>query len=494
MSGKVKLQVTDGPMKGKDFLFEEHDTFIFGRMPDCHACLPDDPLVSRHHFILEANPPDARIRDLGSLNGTHVNGAKFGSREKGETPEEGAKRKHPEVDLKDGDRIRVGDTILLIRLEGPGVCCQCNREIADADRQKCAWIGGTFICVSCKEKLAASAQPAKKPEPVRCKKCGKDVSAEVGQARRGDYVCQDCQKKAEADPLDILLQMLRQAAKERGAEGAPAFEGYQVEKPLGRGGMGVVYLARRKKDGRRLAIKVMLSKVAVDEQSRTQFEREMEVCRGLKHPNIVEFIEQGSAGSAFYFVMEFCDGGSVDNLMEQHGGKLPLDLARPIMLQLLEGLAYAHAKDIVHRDLKPQNILLSGSGADLTAKVSDFGLSKNFAKAGLSGHTMTGQYAGTPVFMPKEQVTNFKYVKPTSDVWSIGATFYNMLTGQLPRDIRHGQDPLEVVLTGAIVPIRKRDSSIPAKLAEVIDRALANDAKERFQDAGEMLKAIKKAM
>ena len=92
MSGKVKLEVVEGSMRGKQFLFEEHDTFLFGRMPDCHACFPDDQQVSRHHFILEVNPPDVCLRDLGSLNGTHVNGTKCGSREKGETPEAGAQR------------------------------------------------------------------------------------------------------------------------------------------------------------------------------------------------------------------------------------------------------------------------------------------------------------------------------------------------------------------------------------------------------------------
>lgn len=82
----VSFSVTAGPMKGKVFGFEEHDTFLFGRLDECHCCLPDDGQVSRRHFIMEVNPPDACIRDFGSLNGTYVNGKKIGSREKGETP------------------------------------------------------------------------------------------------------------------------------------------------------------------------------------------------------------------------------------------------------------------------------------------------------------------------------------------------------------------------------------------------------------------------
>jgi serine/threonine-protein kinase len=494
MSGKLKLEVTQGTMRGKFFAFDEHDTFIFGRTPECHARFPDDTMVSRHHFILEVNPPDARIRDLGSLNGTYVNDTKYGGRGEDETPEEGAKRKYPEVDLKDGDQIRVGETVLTLRIEMPMVCCQCNCSIADKDREKCFWIGGTFICVSCKNKLAASAQPAKKAEPVRCQKCGKDVSSEIGKDRRGNYICQSCQKKAEADPAELLLQILKQAGKQQDRGAVPSIQGYDIEKRIGIGGMGAVYLAKNKKDHKHVAVKIMLSKVAVDERAREQFKREMNIASSLHHNNIVEFIDDGSAGSAFYFIMEYCDGGGVNDLMDLHGGRLHLDVAGPIMLQSLEGLAYAHKKAFVHRDIKPHNILLCGSGRNLTAKISDFGLAKNFQRAGFSGMTVTGSIAGTPMFMPREQLINFKYTKPVSDVWSLGATFYNMLTGQLTRDFKKGQDPMEVVLQGRIVPIRERDASIPKKLAEVIDRALSNEPSQRFQDATEMLKAMQKVL
>jgi len=112
----VTLSVTKGPAKGKVFTFTEHDTFLFGRMPDCHATFPDDTQVSRHHFILEACPPKAALRDLGSLNGTYVNGKKYGARKAGESPEEGAKRQYPAVDLKNGDIIEVGQTTISVAI------------------------------------------------------------------------------------------------------------------------------------------------------------------------------------------------------------------------------------------------------------------------------------------------------------------------------------------------------------------------------------------
>jgi len=109
---------------------------------------------------------------------------------------------------------------------------------------------------------------------------------------------------------------------------------------------------------------------------------------------------------------------------------------------------------------------------------------------GLSGMSMTGGYAGTPVFMAREQIANFKYVKPVSDVWSMAATIYNMLTGAFPYPFSKERDPIDVILNDDVVPIRKRDASLPKALASVLDRALSKDRKNRPQNAGEFLTAL----
>ncbi len=453
MSNTVHIAATAGPMKGKVFAFEEHDTFLFGRLEECHCCLPDDEQVSRRHFIVEVNPPDARIRDFGSLNGTYVNEKKIGSREKGETPEQGQKRKYPEVDLKDGDILKVGQTLLAVKIE---------------------------------------AEQA--PGPVFCACCGKDVVEEMGGRRQGAYICLACRQSIEVDPAQILMEMLAKAeGRAPPKEGLPVIAGYRIKRRIGLGGFGAVYLAEREKDKHPVAIKVMLARVAVDEDARRKFSKEIEHLRNLQHPHIVTILDSGSAGSAFYFVMEHCRGGSVADYMEANGGRLAPAVAMPIMLQALEGLAFAHSKGIVHRDLKPPNILLSGTPTRPMAKLADMGLAKNFDKAGFSGMTVTGAFAGTPVFMPKEQLTNFKYVKPVTDVWSIGATFYCMLSGQTPRDYPRGCDPVEVILRGEIVPLSRRVGGIPKGIAAVLDKAVQASPKDRFQDAGEMLAALRKA-
>jgi serine/threonine protein kinase len=238
----------------------------------------------------------------------------------------------------------------------------------------------------------------------------------------------------------------------------------------------------------------MLSKVAVDERSRQRFLREMETTRTLSHPNIVSFLDGGAQDTFFYFLMEFCEGGDVAHLMERRGGRLTLEEARPILLQALQGLAFVHEQGFVHRDLKPQNILLSGREGRWSARVSDLGLAKNFEQAGFSGMTTTSENVGTIPFMPREQVINFKLFKPVSDVWAMGATCYYILTGSYPRNHRDALDQIEVVLQGDVIPIRTRDPRIPKPVAAVIDRSLAREMSERYQDAGEMYEALKKVL
>jgi pSer/pThr/pTyr-binding forkhead associated (FHA) protein len=499
---KVILEVTSGPIQGKVFPFASHDTFLFGRHGTCHAQITKDPLVSRHHFILEANPPDVRLRDLGSLNGTLVNGVKHGGRSPDEQPQVAGTREYPEVDLQHGDRVTVGNTTIVVTIVLPLSCCQCGAEISEDDRKLAEWAPGSHMCRACRMGMVTAPRvPMKAPAPPstvehvpRCQCCGRDVAAEVGNRRGGDYVCGICRGELMSQVGGPgLKKLMQEATDKQRAPGALSIDGYELGEELGKGGMGVVYNATRKADGATLAIKVMLARVAVDEAARRMFLREIEIAQRLRHPHVVSLIESGSAGSAFYFVMELCNRGSLDRLIKRHRGKLSLSVAMPLMQQTLAGLEYAHQQGFVHRDLKPQNVLLHEQGGNRTAKITDFGLGKSFETAGLSGMTATGGFAGTVHFMPREQITDFKYVRPVSDVWSIAATFYNMLTGRFPLEFPPARDPVEVILHDEPIAIRRRDPSIPGRVAEVLDQALASDPARRYQTAGEMRIAVEQA-
>lgn len=490
MPATIKLEVISGPMKGKLFTFEDHDAFLFGRGKDCHIGLDKDPCVSRHHFILEVNVPDARVRDLGSMNGTIVNQLKYGGRALGETPKDVLGRQYPCCDLKAGDQIKVGKTCIRVSVDVPATCSRCGSEIPCQKRAGARDANESVVCDECRRKPATRPLAKGLAGPCRCDRCGKEVASEANARRGGEYLCESCRDSLVSDLGGI--QQLLQAAKQRD-EAKPDVEGYVIDAELGKGGMGVVYRGRSDRDGKIVAIKVMLAKVAVNERARKMFLREVEVAKQLRHPHVVSPFHHGAVGVAFYCVMEFCNQGSLDALL-QRAGRLSLKVAAPLMIHCLAGLAYAHKKQFVHRDLKPQNILLHKHEGQVRAKLTDFGLAKSFETAGLSGMTATGAAGGTFHFMPREQLTNFKYVHPVSDVWSIAATFYKSLTGKLPLNFAPNRDPIEVLLRDEAVPIRQRESSIPQPLAEVIDRALLWDTDKRYQDATEMKAALQRAL
>jgi serine/threonine protein kinase len=255
--------------------------------------------------------------------------------------------------------------------------------------------------------------------------------------------------------------------------------------------MGAVYLARRPGHADPVALKVMLPQMVVEEAAQEIFIREIEVTRALRHPNIVALLDFGKHEGHFYFALEYCPGGSAEALRRAQGGCLSLPFVVRLATQALEGLAAAHRAGFVHRDLKPDNVLLAGDG---TAKLADFGLAKSFQQAGLSGMTATGTVAGTYYFMPREQLTSFRQVRPASDVWSMSATLYFLLTGQYARDFGSQADPLTVILRGGVVPIRQRDPALPEDLAAVIDRGLADEPERRYPSAGEFAAALRSVL
>lgn len=457
MSGTVSLTVVGGPSDGESFAFTERSVTVAGRAEDCWPRIVERGarmLVSRHHCLFDINPPDIRVRDFGSLNGTFVNEVSIGKRDRGQSPEEGARRVFPEQDLRDGDLIKLGETVLRIGIEKPAM-----RDV---------------------------------PTVMGCASCG--AVTESG-GRAGELLCEACR----AEPDHLLDDMLEDAAA-----GDPTLMGiaeYQVIRELGRGGQGRVYLVRDRKTKQVEAMKLLLAEVAVEPKRRQEFLREIENIQALHHRNIVGFRQAGFSNGAFYLTTEFCDGGSVVDLMKERGEPLPVREAVPIIVQALDGLEYAHtvflgadARGLVHRDIKPANILLSGSGDSRVAKLGDFGLAKAFDRAGLSGQSMTGTIAGTVSFMSRKQLINYKYAKPDVDVWSMAATLYWMLTLCTPRVTPPGGDPIRAVLDEVAVPIREREPTVPKRLAEVIDAALIEKPPSAINTAAKFADALRSAM
>ena len=409
----------------------------------------------------------------------------------------------PEHDLEDGDLIKLGQTVLQVSIYIPNYCVDCSMEIPENQRDKSFVRENVFLCESCRKK----DEKIKRTGPIQARKkvcvlCGRDATGEMGQ-RHGDFACSACRQ----DPLKIIKLLMMKADK--GDKNLPAIKGYSIVRELGHGGMGAVYLARHTVSGHEVALKIMLPQVAVDKRAQEAFLREARITKVLKHPNVVQLFDSGCSDGTFFFTLEYCDGGSIDKLLEKHGGKLGIELAVKIALQALGGLHYAHnvtvtsktqegkfvqQKGLVHRDMKPANLFLSNTGSKPVVKIADLGLAKAFKSAGLSGLTATGSAAGSPWYMSKQQVINFKYAKPEVDVWGLAATLYHMLTGYFPRDFPKDRDPWLVVLQDPPVPIRQRNPSIPARLAEVIDSALIDTPAITFTSAADLKRELEKAL
>jgi pSer/pThr/pTyr-binding forkhead associated (FHA) protein len=425
MPSQVTLTVTEGRFKGQEVVFIERTTCLVGRGDDCNLQLPDDEnhrTISRYHCLLDINPPNARIRDFGSLNGTYVNGKKIGQRESHQSREEAIKIKFPEYDLQDNDEIRLSHTVFQVSIE------------------------------------------------------------------RENHIYSPTINYAGRNPLEN-----------------PDLSSYTILKELGKGGFGAVYLARQDATGKEVALKILLPQVIATEGVVERFMREIENTKALRHPNVVRLEDAGYWEQTFFFTLEYCNGGSVIDLMEQQGQPLPIPLALNIILQVLDGLAYTHNAEIpyvkcadgsftkgrglVHRDIKPGNIFLVKEGKGYIAKIGDYGLAKAFDVAGLSGQTLTGSVAGTPIFMPRQQVIDFKYAQPDVDVWATAACLYYMLTGYFPRDLQ-GKDPLLAILQNSPIPIQQRNAKIPLPLAKVIDLALIDKPEIHFKTAIDLKQAL----
>jgi serine/threonine-protein kinase len=497
MPAEVVLQVIRGKFKGKAYRFRERALCLVGRAEDCAIRLPGDAdhrCISRHHCLLDVDPPEVRIQDFGSRNGTYLNGTKIGQRAAVEGARDPGLEDVSEWDLKDGDEVRVGSIVFQVRVLRPACCGRCGAELPPAAQGGDAPAGA--LCAACRQ---ADAGPVDRAGPA-CPRCGKPLPLPGGGGPCGAGLCAACVE----DPRRLVEELLERARA--GQPGLEALCGFTLVRELGCKDEGGVYLARNARTGERVALKVLFPRGAADRRTRRRFLREAQNTMALKHPNVVQLRDAGCCAGLSFMALEYCEGGTLLGLMRQRGGTLGLDEAAPLILQALDGLEYSHGVEVpfvphddgkwapgrglVHRDVKPSNIFLAGCGGDRRAKVGDYGLAKAYDKAEHSGDTLTGTLSGTPYFMPRQQVLGFKYARPEVDVWALAATFYYVLTGQPARDFGKANGWMEVVLETPAVPIRQRLPALPARVAEVLDVALIDSPEIPFQTAACLKEAL----
>jgi serine/threonine-protein kinase len=268
---------------------------------------------------------------------------------------------------------------------------------------------------------------------------------------------------------------------------------WMIERKLGQGGMGAVYLARHAVLGNTAVIKVLKPALAASADAVTRFVREAKAAAAVGSPHIARAMDFGvSPDGTAYLVMEHLEGEDLETLLRRQGA-LPPRRACEIALQILAGLGAAHRAGIVHRDVKPANVFVArepGSGAEVI-KLLDFGISKVIEGTSIEVLTRTGMLMGTPVYMAPEQFRSAHLVDPRADLWSVGVILYRMLGGQVPYDGETLEQLILRVLTEPPRSLAVVAAHVPPSLVAVVDRALAREPAHRWQSADEMAAAIR---
>ncbi len=422
---EVVLRVTSGPQSGKVQTFEGRGSYLVGRSPSVPFSLTEDRLLSREHFRLDVHPPLCELVDLGSTNGTKVNGLRV-----------------------DRSRLRDGDTI---------------------------FAGDSTIAVEVTESLDGDLPP------IRCAGCGTDVPVgTITAVSRHHWVCESCDAQRSRFPR--------------------THPDYLIEKQLGTGGMGEVFLARQLSNNRLVAIKMMVPTGGAPEKAKEYFRREMSVLKDLLmpdgqcHPAIVAFYDIFEVEGQFQLVMEYVPGKNALEWISDLKEPLPIATAVRLGRLLLSALEYAHGKGYVHRDVKPSNLLVWGPIAKPKLKLSDFGLAKSFREnAGFVGLTRQGDVGGSVGFISPDHIRDFGDLKEPADIYSTAATLYYLLTLRYPF---FDFDPFKadaytIILENPAMPLRALRNDAPEGLERVLAKALEKDPRDRWKSAAAMSFALR---
>jgi tRNA A-37 threonylcarbamoyl transferase component Bud32 len=262
---------------------------------------------------------------------------------------------------------------------------------------------------------------------------------------------------------------------------------YKILRPIGKGGMGIVFLAEHTNLQRKVAVKVLAADKAKDKLTLERFQREGRAAAALQHPNIVGLHDISQGNGVHFLVMEYVEGKDLHTLIAE-AGPLPYAQAAQYIAQAAAGLRHAHEKGIIHRDIKPSNLILATRG---TVKILDMGLARSFhdQQDQLTNRLAGGDVAGTAEFLSPEQALN-QPLDERSDIYSLGATFHALLTGHPSSDGTTEQNPRHNQVMEPPSEIRKLDGRVPPGVSDIIAKMMARRLCDRYQTAADVIDAL----
>ena len=272
--------------------------------------------------------------------------------------------------------------------------------------------------------------------------------------------------------------------KEETASPTVQIPGVQLIEKIGRGSQAIVYKGRQVSVDRIVAVKILLSKVARDPESRKRFIQEARSAAKLSHNNIVQAIDAGESDGYSYFIQEFVDGTTVYDVLKKQGGR-PIEEreALRIIAQIAEALAHAHSRGFIHRDVKPKNIMLTKEGV---AKLADMGLARQAADADAALEEV-GKAFGTPYYIAPEQVRGDPRIDFRADIYSLGATLYEMVTGRPPFTAQTPQQIMQKHVTAALTPPDHINPKLSSGTSEVIEVMMSKRPADRYNSTEDLL-------
>ncbi len=270
---------------------------------------------------------------------------------------------------------------------------------------------------------------------------------------------------------------------------------YTLEKCIGRGGMGAVYLSQHTSVNKKFAIKVLLQNLVESHPAAyDRFRREAQATGRINHPNAISVIDFGQTeDGTSYLVMQYVEGVSLRRVMERAGNKLPLNQFLHLAKQICAGIAAAHKAGVVHRDIKPDNIMVENVDGQEVARVLDFGIAKLKDNQQHTNLTETGALLGTPTYMSPEQCSGDK-IDHRTDIYSLGIMFYQMLSGEVPFKAASAPGLIILHVTQAPKPLIEACPSLPELLTRVIMQTLEKNPDRRQRTVGELIEQLDAAL
>jgi tRNA A-37 threonylcarbamoyl transferase component Bud32 len=325
---------------------------------------------------------------------------------------------------------------------------------------------------------------ASSADPARCPICGQPVGSD---APRTD--------PSPSNTPTVLHEMSWQPDPPIGGEAPPMIPDFEILGELGRGGMGVVYKARSRTDAQIVALKVIRKERLLDDEAVRRFRREAQAAARARHTNIVRVLDSDHSGDTHYLVMEYVDGVTLQRLVDDQG-PLPVEQACDFIRQAAEGLQHAQEQALVHRDIKPSNLMVSRTAGPVV-KILDLGVARLLTMGGsvpgdsLSTLTQSGSVIGTADYIAPEQLEDPHGADIRADLYSLGCTFYFLLTGRVPFPGGTLISKLDKQRWQTPEPLEGLRSDVPPAVVSVVQKLMAKRPADRYQSPGELARVLR---